>query len=119
MTFIDQLTTAFALMIPHSGTILVSSIGLVFAIVRRQRLGRVSTWAVWGFSLFLGYVLLRVATSTVTISLRIDSGLSPTDETFIVWAGVFNVMTGLLYLAAFVVLARSIFLDRGYIGGNV
>jgi hypothetical protein len=112
MTFSDQFGLALGLLIQHTGTILVSLVGLLFAIARRRQLGRVSAWATWGFSLFLAYVLVRVVSLTVVQSLRIGARLGPTDGVFTLWVSISGVVTGLLYLCAFSLLACAVFLDR-------
>jgi hypothetical protein len=103
---------ALAFSLSHLGTILVSVVGLLFAVLKREQLGRVARWAIGGFGLFLLYSFVGVAARTGLEVYRIENNAGPTDDTYEFWMVLTSVATALLYTAAFIVIARSIFLDR-------
>jgi hypothetical protein len=82
MTFADQLGMALAFSLSHLGTILVSVVGLLFAVLKREQLGRVARWAIGGFGLFLLYSFVGVAARTGLEVYRIENNAGPTDDTY-------------------------------------
>jgi hypothetical protein len=94
--------------------IVIASVGLWFAVSRRQHLAAASAFAKWGFGLLIAYSLASVMLSILTLQLRIDS---LTESGSVVGESLVRLNDmGLaaypLFLAGVGLIARAVFLDR-------
>lgn len=107
--YLQLLAFVFVRQVP---TLIVSGLGLWFAVTRRRSLGRVSVWATWGFGLLLAYAiasaLLQYLITTAQIS-EISGGARIESITRLGWLVI---AAHPLFIAGLAVLARAIFLDR-------
>jgi hypothetical protein len=94
--------------------IIIASVGLWFAVTRRQYLAGASTSAKWGFGLLIAYSLASVTLSTLALQLQIDSlteSGSAVGES-LVRLNVMGLAAYPLFLAGVGLIARAVFLDR-------
>jgi hypothetical protein len=85
-------------------------VGLWFAISRRQKLGRVSTWAAWGFSLLIAHVLANA--SVVYLTIQPGAMRGGIEINVISLIGLLALSSQLMFIGGLAVLARAVFLDR-------
>ncbi len=108
----DYLVLLATLFVRHIPTLVVALIGLWFAIARRRSLGRVCSWAVWGFSLLIAYAFISAILQFALVSIQISEVQSGARGESITQVGLWMVATHPIFIAGLAVLARAVFLDR-------
>ena len=112
MNAIDYLTLLATFFVRHIPTLVVALIGLWFAVARRRSLGRVSSWAVWGFSLLIAYAFISAILQFVLVSIQIGEVRSGAGVESLTQVGLWMVATHPIFIAGLAALARAVFLDR-------
>jgi hypothetical protein len=106
------ISTILRLIVFQAPLIIIASVGLWFALSRKQYLARVSMLAACGFGLLI-VSSLGSFTSTVIIQLQIDAARPPfaAGET-VFWLSLLRSMTYPLLLVGVSLISVAVFLDR-------
>jgi hypothetical protein len=109
MEFLKLLAGLLARQVP---TLVVAVIGLWFAVARRQSLGRVSTWAVWGFGSLIAYAFVSVLLQSLLINVQAGGLSGDARAESLTRLSLWGSAAYLLFLGGLVALTRAVFLDR-------
>lgn len=115
MTNADIAALTLRMLLTHVPLMLIATIGLYFAVSRRARLARVSTWATWGFGLLIVNAIVGVAIQLTLMAASIEASTNGAGDLASTFSrvGLWSLANYPLFLAAIALLARAIFLDRG------
>jgi len=114
MTGEDYLSMFRVLFLWQLPTFVISSWGLWLAVSRKDRLGRVSTWAIPGFGLLIIYTLIGVALRVSIMGIRTNQMIQGGSEAAmsISRVNIWNLAAYPLFIVGFALVARAVFLDR-------
>jgi hypothetical protein len=110
MTFETALRLFFSILPAQIPVIAVGAIGLYFAVSRREVAPHAYKSAAWGFLLL---ILQPLAPALQLVVLRLGTNTPPQGATPVLfWSWSLSIAAQLLFVAALVLLARAVFLDR-------
>jgi hypothetical protein len=96
--------------------LVISAWGLVLSVSRKNYLGRVSTSAIWGFSLLIAYslfsVLLRILLTGIQTNQRLQGG--PALAESMARLNLWSLSAYPIFIVGVALLARAVFLDRAH-----
>ena len=93
--------------------LVIAGVGMRFAFKRRRSLGRVFTWAVWGFGLLIAYAIISIVRHVLINAIQIAAFSSGTRIEMISQIGLLTAAAYPILIAGLAVLARAVFLGRG------
>jgi hypothetical protein len=114
MTNADVTVLAIRMLLTQVPVILIAAIGLWFAASRRARLGRVSTWATWGFGLLIVNAIVGVAIQLALMVVRMEARASSAGDVASTVSSIslWSLVNYPVFLVSIALLTRAVFLDR-------
>ena len=100
----------FGLVLRQAPILIVTGVGLWFAISRKRSMGRASTWASFGFALLIGNSLIG-GVVRIMLALMESGSAAPSGEQAADLAA-WSVLVYLLYIGGVAALTRAVFLGR-------
>ena len=91
--------------------LVISAVGLYYALSRKKLAPRAFGTAAWGFSLLIVQSLLGTAIRAVMTGIRTTVRNQGVAEAYF-WPNILSAVSGLLFILGLALLARAVFLDR-------
>ena len=114
MTASDYLILYAELVVRQVPVLVVTLMGLWYALTRKQVLGCVSSWAAWGFGLLLANALAGGVVQVALIGVRAAASreFGPADPDAAVRLSLWSLASYPLFIGGIAALGRAVFVNR-------